>query len=78
MFLLIDIDSATIDVLLGRVEVDVCMNRTLSVRAFYHGNVWHGLAPLLQLLTESPCRHLTTRLVCDGSATDLPLRGEHW
>jgi hypothetical protein len=27
MFLLEDIDSATIDVALGRVEVDVCMNR---------------------------------------------------
>jgi hypothetical protein len=43
VFLLEDVDAATIDVALGRVEVDVCgMNRW---RAFYHhsATVWHGL-----------------------------------
>jgi hypothetical protein len=74
MFLLEDIDSATIDATLGRVEVDVCMNRW---RAFYHRSVWHGLASdppgALHLLTESHCAPTTPWF-----ATDLPLHGEHW
>jgi hypothetical protein len=67
-----NIDSTTIDITSGRVEVDVCMHRW---RDFYHRTVWHGLAsdPL-----TAPSDRVTLCTYHAWFATDLPAHGEHW
>lgn len=67
-----DIDSATIDVVTGRVEVDLCLTRW---RDFYHRSVWHGLAP--DPLT-APSHRVTLCTYHAWFSTDLPAHGEHW
>jgi Reverse transcriptase (RNA-dependent DNA polymerase) len=66
------IDSATIDVAIGRVEVDVCMTRW---RDFYHRTVWHGMAADPR---TAPTRRVTLCTYHVWFATDLPSGGSHW
>jgi hypothetical protein len=66
------IDSTTIDVANGRVEVDMCMTRW---REFYHRTVWNGLVADPR---RAPRDKVTMCTYHAWFASDLPTDGSHW
>lgn len=66
------IDSTTIDVATGRVEVDMCMTRW---RDFFHRTVWLGMAADPR---TAPSNRVTLCTYHEWFASDLPSDGSHW